>query len=116
MAADLGSVASKTAVESLESGAEIISQQVNTMEAERSEAGTNFTGTTATREQPGFSGYVEGQRSPLEQVGPPTKKAKVMMSDLSDGGGGGFFPTDQDIDDFLDKLHRDSNSTDNDSD
>ncbi len=119
MAAGPGSVATKPAVESLDSGAEITSQQVNTIE---SEAVTDATGTTATlhgSQQPGFSGYVEGERSPLEQAGPPAKKAKVMMSDLSDGGGGGgggFFPTDQDIDDFLDKLHRDSNSTDNDSD
>ena len=110
-----GSAASKSAVGRLDTGAEITSQQIKTMEAERSKAVTDFTGTTMTlhgTQQPGFSGYVEGQRSPLEQDGPPAKRAKVMTGD---GGGGGFFPTDQDIDDFLDKLHRDSNTTDSDS-
>lgn len=112
-----GSGASKPAVGRLDTGAEVISRQVKSVEAERSEAVTDFTGTTTTlhgTQQPGFSRVVEGQRSPLEQDGPPAKRAKVMTGDLSDGGG--FFPTDQDIDDFLDKLHRDSNTTDSDSD
>ena len=109
-----GSAASKPAVGRLDTGAEITSQQLKTMEAERSGAVADFTGTTTLHgtQQPGFSGYIEGQRSPLEQDGPPAKRAKVMTGD---GGGGGFFPTDQDIDDFLDKLHRDSNTTDSDS-
>lgn len=110
-----GSAASKPTVGRLDTGAEITTQQLKTMEAERSGAVADFTGTTATlhgTQQPGFSGYVEGQRSPLEQDGPPAKRAKVMTGD---GAGGGFFPTDQDIDDFLDKLHRDSNTTDSDS-
>ena len=65
------------------------------------------------------AGYSEeGQRSLLRlsegcSTPPPTKRAKVMTK-LSDGRE--LFPTDQDIDDFLDKLHCDSNSHADDSD
>ena len=107
--------ASNLTVEKKEDRAGISSQQVNTVA--RSEAATDFTGTALHKtRQTGFSGPVEGHRSALEQDGPPAKRAKVMTGDFSDGGGGGFFPTDQDIDDFLDKLHQDSNCNDNDSD
>ena len=113
-AANSVAAASKPAVESQEVRAGTTSQQGNTVA--RSEAVTDFIGTALHgMQQPGFSGFVEDQRSLLEQDGPPAKRAKVMTGDFSDGGGG-FFPTDQDIDDFLDKLHQDSNSNDNDSD
>ena len=102
---------SKPAVESLEPRAGTTSQQLNTLA--KSKAVTNFTGTVLhATQQAGFSGFIEGQRSPMEPDGPPAKRAKVTMTDFNDGGGGGFFPTDQDIDDFLDKLHQDSNTND----